>query len=405
MGGGRHNGSRGASSTAEGCTPILWTTHCTEAAVLRMAAGMLSAAVGDGPGTTSGPRRQQSGACPLRLMRPAISAPELPRASAFDAKCRVANIGARNQSGHQAPAAARHAEEEGWAAGEATGLFYLYYQPLVPVAAMVWAWAGLVALFEARAVQYGVCFSPRDQQLLPPARALYHVIAPISSGHISCALVPRSCAPAVGGRACLALGCGTRESAPVETAESAPLWRSWRRWCRRRWRPAPRPSRGCAGAGSRAWRRGSPAPSTWRCPPRCWCLWTSRTRRAPWPSHCGSLPFTHPGNGAARMRRRGAPVRRNPAIPVSVRPRLTAVDECCLYGHASAPLRTATTWGCPRCLHVQHSSCDVELLSNSVPLIAVHQGVASGIWEMHLQEPDRLSDGDNSDLRVQRSIP
>jgi len=65
--------------------------------------------------------------------------------------------------------------------GEATGLFYLYYQPLVPLAAMVWAWASLVAVFEARSVQYGVCFSARDQQWLLPARALYHLASIVSA--------------------------------------------------------------------------------------------------------------------------------------------------------------------------------------------------------------------------------
>lgn len=142
----------------------------------------------------------------------------------------MANAGARGSrdgeshkhSGHQAPAAARHAED-GWAAGEATGLFYLYYQPLVPVAAMAWAWAGLVALFEARAVQYGVCFSSRDQQLLPPARALYHVIALSSFRHVSCALIPRACRQ----RECMpctGLRVGRGISSAMEQGESALQW-------------------------------------------------------------------------------------------------------------------------------------------------------------------------------------
>ena len=59
--------------------------------------------------------------------------------------------------------------------GEAVGLFYLYYQPLIPVAAMLWAWAVAVGLFEARVIKYDVCFSARDQQWLLSAAALYQV--------------------------------------------------------------------------------------------------------------------------------------------------------------------------------------------------------------------------------------
>jgi hypothetical protein len=62
--------------------------------------------------------------------------------------------------------------------GEAVGLFYLYYQPLVPAVAMLWAWAAAVAMFEARAIKYDVCFSAADQQRLLPASALYQVSLP-----------------------------------------------------------------------------------------------------------------------------------------------------------------------------------------------------------------------------------
>lgn len=61
--------------------------------------------------------------------------------------------------------------------GEAVGLFYLYYQPLIPAVAMLWAWAAAVGMFEARAIKYDVCFSQRDQQRLLPASALYQVCA------------------------------------------------------------------------------------------------------------------------------------------------------------------------------------------------------------------------------------
>lgn len=54
-------------------------------------------------------------------------------------------------------------------------MFYLYYQPLVPAVAMLWAWAAAVAMFEARAIKYDVCFSAADQQRLLPASALYQV--------------------------------------------------------------------------------------------------------------------------------------------------------------------------------------------------------------------------------------
>lgn len=61
------------------------------------------------------------------------------------------------------------------------GLFYLYFQPLVPVAAMLWAWASTISLFERRSIQYGVCFSLRDQQRLISSPSLYYMAALVSS--------------------------------------------------------------------------------------------------------------------------------------------------------------------------------------------------------------------------------
>ena len=55
------------------------------------------------------------------------------------------------------------------------GLFWLYYQPLLPAVAMLWMWAGAVRLFEARSIKYDVCFSARDQPRLLPSRSIAQV--------------------------------------------------------------------------------------------------------------------------------------------------------------------------------------------------------------------------------------
>lgn len=60
-------------------------------------------------------------------------------------------------------------------------LFCLYYLPLVPMAAMLWAWAATVSLFERHSIRYGTCFSSRDQQRLPSSPSLYHMAAIASS--------------------------------------------------------------------------------------------------------------------------------------------------------------------------------------------------------------------------------
>ena len=56
------------------------------------------------------------------------------------------------------------------------GLFWLYYQPVLPAVAMLWMWAAAVRFFESRAIKYDVCFSARDQLHLLPSRSILHVI-------------------------------------------------------------------------------------------------------------------------------------------------------------------------------------------------------------------------------------
>jgi hypothetical protein len=58
---------------------------------------------------------------------------------------------------------------------EQLGLLYLYYQPLVPMLAMLWLWAAAVRFFEMRSVKYEVCFSAGDQKHLLPGRSLFQV--------------------------------------------------------------------------------------------------------------------------------------------------------------------------------------------------------------------------------------
>ena len=55
------------------------------------------------------------------------------------------------------------------------GLFWLYYQPLIPLTAMLWMWGFAVKVFEDRTVKYDVCFSVRDQARLLPSRSIFQV--------------------------------------------------------------------------------------------------------------------------------------------------------------------------------------------------------------------------------------
>lgn len=40
---------------------------------------------------------------------------------------------------------------------------------------MLWMWGAAVRFFEGRAIQYDVCFSPRDQQHLLLSRSIFQV--------------------------------------------------------------------------------------------------------------------------------------------------------------------------------------------------------------------------------------
>ena len=54
-------------------------------------------------------------------------------------------------------------------------LFYIYYQPLIPVIIMIWLWGIVVRYFERNTVKYDVCFPTRDQKFLLSSRQVFQV--------------------------------------------------------------------------------------------------------------------------------------------------------------------------------------------------------------------------------------
>ena len=66
-------------------------------------------------------------------------------------------------------------------------LFYIYYQPLIPVTIMIWLWGAVVRYFERNAVKYNVCFPTRDQKFLLSSRQVFQVGA--NSGGQRCAAI------------------------------------------------------------------------------------------------------------------------------------------------------------------------------------------------------------------------
>ena len=57
-----------------------------------------------------------------------------------------------------------------------TELFYIYYQPLLPVLTMLWLWGINVRYFERAGVRYDVCFSSKDQKYLLNSRQIFQVL-------------------------------------------------------------------------------------------------------------------------------------------------------------------------------------------------------------------------------------
>jgi hypothetical protein len=57
-------------------------------------------------------------------------------------------------------------------------LYFLYYQPFMPMLAMLWFWAAAVRIFERRRIRYDVCFSPEDQRHLLRSGQLFQVLMP-----------------------------------------------------------------------------------------------------------------------------------------------------------------------------------------------------------------------------------
>lgn len=53
--------------------------------------------------------------------------------------------------------------------------YFLYYQPFMPMLAMLWFWALAVRIFERRRIRYEACFSPEDQRNLLRSTQLFQV--------------------------------------------------------------------------------------------------------------------------------------------------------------------------------------------------------------------------------------
>lgn len=53
--------------------------------------------------------------------------------------------------------------------------YFLYYQPFMPMLAMLWLWALAVRIFERRRIRYEACFSPEDQRHLLRSTQLFQV--------------------------------------------------------------------------------------------------------------------------------------------------------------------------------------------------------------------------------------
>ncbi len=53
--------------------------------------------------------------------------------------------------------------------------YFLYYQPFMPMLAMLWLWALAVRIFERRRIRYEACFSPEDQRYLLHSTQLFQV--------------------------------------------------------------------------------------------------------------------------------------------------------------------------------------------------------------------------------------
>lgn len=56
-----------------------------------------------------------------------------------------------------------------------TEVFYIYYQPLLPVLTMLWLWGINVRYFERTGVRYDACFSSKDQKYLLDSREIFQV--------------------------------------------------------------------------------------------------------------------------------------------------------------------------------------------------------------------------------------
>lgn len=54
-------------------------------------------------------------------------------------------------------------------------LYFLYYQPFLPMLAMLWLWGTAVRFWERRRIRYDVCFSPEDQRYMLRSSQLFQV--------------------------------------------------------------------------------------------------------------------------------------------------------------------------------------------------------------------------------------
>lgn len=54
-------------------------------------------------------------------------------------------------------------------------LWFLYFQPPLPMLAMLWLWAAAVRLFERRRIRYEACFAADHQRFLLRSAQLFQV--------------------------------------------------------------------------------------------------------------------------------------------------------------------------------------------------------------------------------------
>ncbi|KAI7841272.1 hypothetical protein COHA_005045 [Chlorella ohadii] len=67
-------------------------------------------------------------------------------------------------------------------------LYFLYYQPFLPMLAMLWLWGTAVRFWERRRIRYDVCFSAEDQRYLLRSGQLFQIANVLTSVILSSGL-------------------------------------------------------------------------------------------------------------------------------------------------------------------------------------------------------------------------